>query len=74
MCFGALKAWEECELDAKRAIELDDKYAKAYFWLTKAAVSVFMYLSLEICYNIIDKTIVGNETIQKCKNLFISCI
>ena len=39
MCFGSCKQWESCELDAKKAIELNDKYAKAYFWLVKAAVS-----------------------------------
>ncbi len=40
MCHGAMKQWDKCELDAKMAIERDDKYIKAYFWLVKASVSL----------------------------------
>jgi hypothetical protein len=43
MCFGALKKWAECESDAGIATHLDDKYAKGYFWLVKAAVSQLLY-------------------------------
>ncbi len=50
MCFGALKDWEHCELDAKTAVHYDDKYAKAYYWLIKASVFYFIYF---ICIKIL---------------------
>ena len=32
MCHGALKDWARCLCDAKQALQLSPKHAKAHFW------------------------------------------
>ena len=37
MCYGTLK---QCQQDAKKAIAVNEKYAKAYFWAVKSLVRI----------------------------------
>ncbi len=40
MCHGALKSWNMCIKDSKQALQLNNKHAKAHFWLVKALIEM----------------------------------
>jgi len=55
MCNSALKEWDLVTIDAMKAIQLSDKYVKAYFWLVKSMVCLYFHTDMYIYIYILSK-------------------